>query len=453
MNVEAQIHLNKFKPYAFQIPIIKAIEDQNYKRVVAVWHRRSGKDLTAFNIMIRMALRKIGTYYYILPTYKQARLVLFEGKTSDGPSFLEFLPKQLIDKVNIQEMKIKLCNNSMIYFVGSDNYDNLRGTNPRGIVFSEYAYQHPAVYPTLRPILVANDGWAIFLSTPFGENHFYNIYEVAKNSPEWYSSFYTVDDTGLVTQEQIERERREGLISEDMIQQEYYCSFSVGAVGSYYAKYLIKMELNGQIDDVPWESGFKVHTAWDLGMRDQTTILFFQTIGTTTRIIDMYQNSDVGLEHYINIIQSKPYTYGKHIAPHDIRVRDYSAGGISRWEIAHRLGVIFTMAPDMSVIDGIETVRISLSKIWIDKGKCSLLLSALRDYRKEYDAARKVYKNHPLHDKNSHLADALRYLCISLPKTRDGTSSKELEKRYAEAMYGTHNTNMPAIFRDDLPEF
>lgn len=452
MNIETTIKLNLFKPRPYQIPLFDAIENKRYKRALLIWHRRAGKDMAAFNLMVRQAFKRIGAYYYILPTYKQARLTLFEGKTSDGKAFLDYIPQELVRAINKNEQKIELINGSFIYFLGSDNYDSLRGSNPVGIVFSEYAYQHPQVYPTVRPILVHNRGWSIFISTPFGENHFFTLYEVARNSPEWFTDVLTVDDTGLVSQEEIAREIKEGIMSPDMVEQEYYCSFSVGALGSYYAKYLVQMELKDQIGQVPWEAGFKVHTCWDLGMRDYTTILFYQCIGQTIRIIDMYQNSDVGLEHYINVLQSKPYTYGKHIAPHDIRVRDYTGGGLSRWDKAKNLGITFTLAPDMTIIDGIESVRTTLQKIWIDKEKCGPLLRALRDYRKEYDATKKVYRNNPLHDHNSHTADALRYLCVSLPKTRDGLSPEELDKRYREAYLGENN-NMPSIFRTDLPEY
>ena len=240
-------------------------------------------------------------------------------------------------------------------------------------------------------------------------------------------------------------------MSDDLIQQEYYTSFTMGVEGSYYAKYLDRMRVKGQIGSVPWESGFKVHTAWDLGVRDSTAIIFFQTIGQTVRIIDCYEKSKEGLEHYVKIVQNKPYSYGRHIAPHDIKVREFGTG-MTRLEKAAHLGIRFTVAPDVSVIDGIESVRSALSKTWIDESACGPVLKALENYRQEYDAKRKVYKDHPLHDIHSHFADAMRYLAISLPRTRDGLSADELEKRYQEAMYG-NNANMPAVFRDDLPGY
>lgn len=240
-------------------------------------------------------------------------------------------------------------------------------------------------------------------------------------------------------------------MSDDLIAQEYYTSFDMGIEGSYYAKYLDRMRVKSQIGQVPWEPGFKVHTAWDLGVRDSTTILFFQVIGQTIRIIDCYENSKHGLDHYIKVLGQKPYQFGKHIAPHDIAVKEFGSG-MTRIEKAKQLGITFTIAPNISIEDGIESVRSTLSKIWIDEISCAPFIKAIENYRQEYDVRKKVYKSHPLHDWSSHWADALRYLCISLPKTRDGLSAEELDKRYKEAIMGP-NAYMPAVFRDDLPSY
>jgi phage terminase large subunit len=445
VNIETTIKLNKFVPRPYQVPLFEAIENKGIKRAVLVWHRRAGKDVAAFNLLIRQAISTVGAYYYILPTYRQARLVLFEGMTMTGMRFMDYIPEELRTKVNIQEMKITLANGSQIYFLGSDNFDSLRGSNPKGIVFSEYAYQHPDTYPTLRPILVANNGWCVFISTPFGENHFYKLYEVARNSDDWFCDIKTVEDTDVVSPELIEREEKEGLMSRDMIEQEYYCSFSTGALGSYYAKYLIQMEFSNQIGNVPWEPSFPVFTCWDLGVRDSTIILFFQIIGKAVHIIDSYCNDSMGLEHYVGVIGNKPYKYSKHFAPHDIMVREFGSG-LTRLDKAKELGVKFEIktennirssaVPNVSIMDGIESVRSTLPRIWIDRSKCKDLITAIKDYRKEYDTRNKVYKSHPLHDHNSHYADALRYLCLSLSRCRVGTSPDELDKRYRESVYG-----------------
>ncbi len=453
MKVESKIILNRFKPREYQLPILDAIVNKGYKRVISILPRRAGKDITAWNLCIREALRRVGTYYYVFPTYAQAKKVIWDASTIDGKRFInEYIPDEVVASKNGQEMKIRFTNGSLIQMVGSDNIDGLVGTNPLGVVFSEYAIQDPRAYNFLRPILMANDGWCVFISTPRGKNHLWELWNIANQNPnEWFAYKLTVEDTNHISLHEIEREKAQGLMSEDFIQQEFYTSFEMGVEGSYYAKYLDKMRVKGQIGQVPWEASFKVHTAWDIGVRDSTTIIFFQTIGQTVRIIDCYENSKVGLEHYIKVLDQKPYKYGKHIAPHDIRVREFGTG-MTRVEKARQLGINFTIAPDVSIEDGIEAVRSALSKVWIDEVQCMPLIKALENYRQEWDGKRKIYKGHPLHDFSSHWADSMRYLAISLPKTKDGLSPEELDKRYQQAVYG-ENYNMPSVFRDDLPPY
>jgi len=449
--VETTIKLNKFKPRSYQLPILDALENKGYKRVLAILPRRAGKDITAFNLCLRACLKKPCVIYYIFPTYAQGKKVIWDSLTNMGERILDYIPDEVVESKNSQEMKIRFKNGSLLQIVGSDNYDALMGTNPQGVVFSEYALQDPRAYQYIRPILTANDGWALFISTPRGKNHLWELYQIAQNLPTWFCYKLTVEDTGHISLHEIQQEKIEGIMSDDLIQQEYYTSFEMGVEGSYYAKYIDRMRIEGHIGDVPWENGFKVHTGWDLGVRDATTIIFFQTIGQTIRIIDYYENSKEGLEHYIKVLESKPYTYGRHIAPHDIKVQEFGSG-ITRIEKARQLGLKFTIADDISIVDGIEAVRSALGKIWIDQSKCSSLIKALENYRQEFDIKKRVYKSHPLHDWSSHAADCLRYVCISLPKTRDSISAEELDRRYRQAVYGD-NALMPSIFRDDLPPY
>lgn len=449
MKIETKIKLNRFKPREYQLPILDALEHKGYKKVIAIMPRRAGKDVVAFNYTLRQALRKIGVYYYCFPTFSQARRVIWDSITNEGKKFLDFIPEELIANTNATEMKITLTNGSIIQLVGSDNYDRLMGSNCMGIVYSEYALQDPRAYQLLRPILAVSDGWTLVISTPRGKNHCFELFQIATNSPDWFAYHLTVEDTQHVSLHEIEKDIACGEMSRDMAMQEYWCSFEFGQLGSYYQSYIDKMRINGQIGVVPWEPNFPVHTSWDLGMADNTVIIFFQVIGNVCRIIDIYENHSQGLQWYAKIISQKPYSYGKHIAPHDIAVRELGTG-MSRLEQARNLGLKFITAPNLMIEDGIEAVRNMLGKTWIDEGKCGSLIKSLENYRREYDEKREVYKDQPLHNWASHMADAARYMALSLPKTRDGLSAEALDKRYEEAVYGK-NANMPSIFRDDLP--
>jgi len=412
--------------------------------------RRAGKDITALNFVIRQMYDNPGVYYYIFPTYSQAKKVIWDSITNDGKKILDYFPEELVIQKNSQEMKIRMQakngQESLFQLIGSDNYDTLMGTNPKGCVFSEYALQDPMAYQYIRPILTANGGWALFISTPRGKNHLWQLAELAKNSPDWFYIKLTVEDTEHIPLSEIEKERAEGMMSEDLIQQEYYTSFEMGVEGSYYSKYLDLARRDARVGVVPWENGFKVHTSWDIGVHDSTAIIFFQVIGQTIRIIDCYENNKEGLEHYANVLQSKPYLYGTHIAPHDIRVKEWGSG-ITRFEKARQLGIKFTLADDYEIPDGIEACRSLFSKLWVDEKKAEPLLKALENYRQEYDSKRKVYKARPMHDWSSHFADAFRYMAVSMSKTRDGLSKEELEKRYQKAMHGSQ-ANLPPMFRD-----
>jgi len=448
-----EIRLDKFVPRGYQECLFDAIFNLNFKKVMAVWPRRSGKDLCAWNICIQQLLRKTCVIFYVFPTFALGRRILWDALTIDGDRILDYLPKELVESKNEQLMRIKLKNGSLFQIVGSDKFDkSMIGTNAHGMVFSEFAVSEPQSYSLSLPILSVSDGWALVVSTPRGKNFMYDMYNVALENPDiWYVSKLTVDDTKHVSHEKLALDRRTGEMSEDLQLQEYWTSFDMGVEGSYYTKYIDQLKLKNQIGHVPWDPTRKVHTAWDLGVRDMTSIIFFQIEGQAIKIIDCYEKNKEGLEHYIKILKAKDYTYGKHIGPHDIRNMEFSTG-ITRWEKARRLGVTFTVADKIGIMDGIEAVRSKLPLMWFDSLRCEPLIKALENYRQEYDSKRKVYKEKPFHDVFSNFADAMRYLAVSLNKVKDGTSPEELEKRYREAMYGDQS-HMPAVFRDDLPGY
>ena len=436
-----------FIPRRYQLPAMQAFEKYHYRKLLLVWARRSGKDALCFNLALRAVIEKPMVVYIVFPTYSQAKKAAWDSITSENKRFLDYIPPQLIHSKNSQEMKIRLKNESLIQFIGSDNIDSIMGTNPQGVIFSEYALQNERAYNFLRPILAANKGWVIFQSTPRGkQNHFYKLYQMALQSPTWFVQKLTLDDTKHIDPAEIEDDRREGRMTEDLILQEYYCSFTAGIEGAYYAKYYDRMVLNNQITNVPWQPAFRVRTSFDLGIRDSTSIIFFQQIGPNIHVIDCYENNNEGLEHYAALLKSKPYQYDDyHIAPHDIKVREFSTG-MTRIEKASQLGINFIVADNISIADGIEAVRTTLPKMYIDKEKCKPLLDAIQNYRKEWDSINKVYKNHPLHDKHSHMADSLRYLSVSLPKLSDDLTAEDMERNYREVMYGA-KSNLPPFFR------
>jgi len=346
----------------------------------------------------------------MFPTYAQAKKVLWDGRDREGFPFMAHIPREVVKASNETELRKELINGSAIQLIGTDNIDSVLGTNPLGCVFSEYSVQDPKAWDYIRPILRENGGWAIFDYTPRGKNHGYQLYQMAKSNSDWYAELLTVDDTLAISKSDIDKERREGM-SEELIQQEYYCSFEGVQVGAYYGKQLQQAESENRIGRVSYESELGVETWWDLGIGDSTAIWFTQSTGREIRVIDYLEASGEGLPHYAKALQAKPYVYSTHHAPHDIEVRELGSGR-SRREIAQSLGLVFQVVPKLTVEDGIEAARAILSRCWFDREKCARGLDALASYHKAYDDKLHDWKSYPQHDWSSHAADAFRYLAV-----------------------------------------
>ena len=437
---------HNFKPRPYQIPVLRAL-DGGAKRVVAVWHRRAGKEKTFINYTaMAAACDRVGTYFYLFPTYTQAKKAVWDGRDRDGFPFIGHFPPEIVAKKNEQELKITLTNGSIFQLVGSDNIDAVMSTNPIGCVFAEYALQDPRAWDYVRPILRENGGWAIFDFTPRGKNHGYQIYDMGKKlmdagDPAWFVQRLTVNDTGVLSQADIDAERREGM-DEEMIQQEYFCSFEGAQQGSYYGRQLSDAEGEGRITRVPRQDGVAVDTAWDLGVSDATSIWFAQTIGREIHVIDYYENSGEGLPHYAKALQDRGYVYASHNAPHDIRVRELGSGK-SRLEIGQSLGIRFQIVPDIGLADGIEAARAFIPRCWFDREKTERGRSALTSYRKVWDEKRRVFQSRPYHDWASNGADAFRYLAVG-HKTSPTRRAQPEPRRHMEAGSRPNNSWLAA---------
>jgi len=289
------------------------------------------------------------------------------------------------------------------------------GANPIGCVFSEWSLQNPAAWDYVRPILAENGGWAVFIYTPRGKNHGYTLLDTARAFPDvWHTEVLDVETTkaiapAVLNQEYDEIFRKDG--TDALYQQEYMCSFEVPIQGSYYAKQLMLADEEGRIASVPYDMNTPVHTSWDLGIDDSMSIWFFQIVGQEIHFIDYYESSGEGINYYIKYLTDKPYIYGRHFAPHDIKVRELGTGK-SRYETAKSLGITFEIGKNLAVVEGIQAVRNSLSRCWFDKEKCDRGLSALRSYHKEWDEENQVFKNRAEHDWSSHGADSFRTFAV-----------------------------------------
>ncbi len=408
-----------------------------------------GKDITCWNLAIRQCLKKVCLVLYVFPTYASAKRNLWDAISSDSVPFREFIPPEVIASVNSSEMKITFVNGSILQVVGGKEHaTSIRGSNPYGVIMSEYAYYDSGeILDTISPILAANNGWLVIISTPNGKNHQYALHQLVKDMPNWFVYVKKTSDIQHISQEHLAFERAR--MSEEKYQQEYECSYSRGVDGAIYGRALQRLEQAGQITHVAWEPGLLVHTVWDIGLNDTNVILFFNTVGdgTIIRLIDCYSNHGLGLDHYVKIINDKPYTYGKHFAPHDLMVREWGNGGITRYEKARQLGITFTVLPQADLQDGIENVLTHFPKFWIDAEKCKSLVNALENYYRQWDETKQLYGSKPVHNWASHWADAVRYLCQAIYKTKKGMTAEEFDRKKNEALYGSRG-NLPGVFRN-----
>ena len=437
---------HRFEPRGYQLPLFSAM-DSGYDRAFVVWHRRAGKEKACLNITIKKMLERVGSYYYVFPEFTQGRKILWDGMDRDGMRFIAHFPRELhYSKPNDTEMKVRLKKpgsrdpGSLFQIIGSDRFNAVMGTNPVGMVLSEYALQDPACWGYFRPILAENGGWAIFNTTPRGENHAYQLYKLAADTPaKWFTSLLTVDDTRVVPADVLASERSEIVRldgNDALYMQEYHCSFTVPIAGAYYAEQISQLyrEAPPRVCRVPHEPAYRVDTAWDLGLNDRMAVWFTQSIGRELRVIDYRETVGKGLSHWASeVLPSLGYTYGVHRAPHDIKARELSSGK-ARIDTARTMGINFTVAPDVPVLDGIECARNMFAKVWIDGERCRDGLNALKNYRKAWNEDRKTYDSKPYHDWSSNAADAWRILAVSLnPEYRSRASKLEGQDAYARA--------------------
>lgn len=406
---------------AHQIPLWKYL-DGGGKRAVAVWHRRAGKDSTAINYTASDAIEHTGVYWHMLPTQTQARKVVWDGIDRNGRRIIDqAIPKEIRKGTRAQQMQIELLNGSIWQLCGSDNFDSLVGANPRGVVFSEWALCNPKAWDYIRPILAENGGWALFIYTARGKNHGYTLAEMARNNPDWHHSLLTVDDTHrpdgspIITQEAIQADRDAGM-SEDMIQQEYYCSFDVAIPGAYFAREIAAARADNRICNIPVEPHIPVHTFWDLGISkgNAMVVWFVQAIGTEIRVVNYYERENEGMAHFIGVVnkfaQDHNIHYGEHCAPHDIEVRDLMTK-TKRIDTARDMGIRFRVVPrTKNLADSIEATRRLFARCWFDERRCSDGVNALASYHREYDDKNQVYRDVPVHDWSSNGADAFRQM-------------------------------------------
>lgn len=413
---------HKFEPRQYQLDAMQAL-DNGIKRAVLPWARGLGKDLMSMNYLIKKAFEKPGVYLHCFPNYNQAKRAIWksvhETHTGESMAYLDHIPQELIKHKNSSEMTIQFVNGSIYCVMGLDgkNAIRARGMNPSFVILSEYAFMDAESWRVLEPRVKQNNGAAIFISTPNGRNHFYELYQYAKSDPNYFTSLMTVEDAGSLTANDIEELRKEG-VPEDFIQQEYYCSFQRGAEGSYYGKQIQQARDQNRICHLPIIPDLPVHSSWDIGIGDSTAIWLFQSLPNGVyNFIHYYENNGESLQFYLKYLnrfkEQKDVEWGAHFVPHDMANREYTSG-VDRLETAKEFGYEMSVIPRKAIEEGIQAVRSILPLCYFDIKECAHGVKCIDFYRKKYNEVLKTYYDVPCHDKWSHGADAMRMAAIGI---------------------------------------
>jgi hypothetical protein len=412
------------------------------------------------------AFQHPATYWHMLPEYSQARKAIWNAINphTNKRRIDEAFPMEIRENTNEQEMFIRFVNGATWQVVGSDSYKSLVGAPPYGIVFSEWSKAHPASWAYLSPILEENGGWALFITTPEGKNHAYDMHNMAVKSDRWFAEVQTVDDTGFPI-ERVEAAREEyralyGIDAGDaLIEQEYYCSFDAAILGAVYGKQMARIVKEGRITNrVKHDPLFPVYTAFDLGRRDATAIWFFQMGPNEILLIDYFEESFLDPQEICEILYGreikvshinpetkevekwefgediekhahrKAYRYNEfHYVPQDAGNKLQAAGGRSIVEQAREFGIKMAVMPETTHANRHAALRKTLDRCWFNEDRCLKGTEALKCYHFQYDEEKKNYGKEPVHDWSSHGSTAAELMArVWQEKVID---VKELDRR------------------------
>ena len=403
-----------YKPRPLQMQIHR---DMKRFSVIAI-HRRFGKTVLAVNELIDAALTcqlHNPRMAYIAPYYKQAKSVAW--------AYLkDFCYKIPNAKAYESELRIDIPvgkspdgkpSIARIQLFGCDSPDALRGLYFDHVALDEYGNMPQSLWnEVLRPALSDRKGKCTFLGTPNGKNHFYTMYmdaakKMEQGHPEWYAKTFRADETGIIDPAELESAREN--MPESDFRQEFLCDWAAAVKGAFYSDEMNRARSQGRVMRIPMERGLPVCLSFDLGIDDQTAVWFFQCFRNEVRLIDYQEWTDKGLIDVLKDIKQMHYIYGEVVMPWDVKVRELTTGR-TRLEVVEEMGFDVTVAPKLSVEEGINATRTLLSQCYFDEKETIRGLDCLENYRKKYDPRTSTFLMRPEHDEFSHGADSFRYL-------------------------------------------
>lgn len=384
-----------------------------------VCHRRAGKTVASINEIVHRAIyckKKRPRYAYLAPLLKQGKKIAWEYLKE----YTNGLEKK---KPSESELTIVLRHNdSEIGIYGADNPDAIRGQYFDGVVLDEYGDMSPSVWgKVVFPTLSDRNGWAVFIGTFKGKNHFYRIFRRSQglDLPEgsdpvvwkarWYNLLLKASESGILPAEQLEIAR--GEMEDEEYRQEYECDPNAVVKGTYYARIIAQLEAKKQIyADIDLERDQPVDVYFDLGYGDSTAAWFIQPRFDGFAVLDYLEDHGKPLDFYFEELDKRGYRYGTIWLPHDAKAHTLAAKRTIVQQFLDN-GYPIRIGPKLAVDDGIAAVRKILPKCHFHS-RCEEGVEALRAYKRDYDDEKDVYRDTPTHDWSSHGSDAFRYFAV-----------------------------------------
>ena len=442
---DVELPYGGWEPRWYQLPVWKYLENGG-RHAELIWHRRAGKDEICLNWAATQMVERPATYWHMLPLANQVRKAIWDAVNphTGVRRILEAFPEELFT-LRDTDMLVRCKRTAGTWqCLGSDNFQGAIGSPPLGITYSEWAQANPSCRGYLRPIIAENGGWQLFISTPRGKNHAHSTYKAAERNPNSFAELLTIHDTHMLTPEQLIEELMEycdtygEVMGLALYEQEYECSFEAAIIGAYYGAEFKKIDKGRRICTVPLDDRYPVHVAMDIGYDDDTAIWWFQVIGGEPHILEYYYTSGEDAAHYCGVLAGrdveidlldkgitvrlgndnewshrKHYRYGSINLPHDAKAKTLAAKGKSveeQFAAVWGWGTI-QITPGLSFEDGIRATRQLLKIAYFDES-CEDGIEACRQYHREWDDDKKMFKDKHFHDWTSHPADALRYLAV-----------------------------------------
>lgn len=418
-----------WNPRRDQVPLWRQMLHPDFRRGVIVGHRRFGKDELGLQATAVKAMERVGSYWYCLPQYAQARKTIWEmvNWRTKRTRIDDAFPPEIVVKRDNQTMMLWLESGSTVQLIGSDQVDSLVGGGQVGIVMSEAALSDPRALQFFRPILEESKGWELQISTPRGKNHFHRAYnaaleDVRNGDRSVLAALMDATKTDVFPTHQLHRIKMDLIrehgkkMGEAIFQQEYMCSFTAAIIGAVWGDECQDLENAGRVRPLPHDPRLPVTTSWDIGVGDPTSILFFQDTGRL-RLIDAFESSDLGLDTYINVLKQKRqdhgYTYARHVAPHDIHQREWLRG-VSRMDEAKRLGLTFKRIPQTrlktQISVGAQLIR--MMEVNSQSPEAVAAFEHFKAYHYPISKATGDIVPSPVHDEHSHASSALMTMAL-----------------------------------------